>query len=113
MAELLVDDTHIHVLLSPLEKLGALRGDLSVPRSAVAAARSTDRPFAELRGLRAPGTGWPGVIALGTWRGRRGKDFVAIRRGDPEAVVLELEGADHARIIIGVADATPILAQLR
>ena len=57
MAQLIVDDTHVHVLLHPLEKLGALHRDFSVPRSAVTLARATDRPFAEIRGLRVPGTG--------------------------------------------------------
>ena len=113
VATLVVDDTHVHVMLSPIERLGALHGDFSVERSAVSCARSTDQPFAELRGIRAPGTGIPRVIALGTWRSRHGRDFVAIRRGDPEAVVLELDGAGNARVVIGVPDATPILAQLR
>jgi len=114
VAEITVDETHVHVLLAPLEKAGALHGDLSIPRRDVTLARSTDQPFAELRGIRAPGTGIPRVLALGTWRGRHGRDFIAIRRGDPEAVVLELEpGAGFSRVVVGVADAAPILEQLR
>lgn len=113
MANLVVDDTHVHVILSPAERVAAFHGDLSIERTAIVSVRSTDQPFAELRGIRAPGTGIPRVIAIGTWRSRHGKDFVAIRRGDPEAVVLELDGAGNARVVIGVPDATPILAQLR
>lgn len=113
MAQLVLDDTHVHVRLSALERAGALHGDLSIPRSAVSLARATDQPFAEVRGIRAPGTGVPRAIALGTWRRRHGKDFVAVRRGDPEAVVLELEGVDFARVVVGVPDAASVLAQLR
>ena len=39
---------------------------------------AVQQPFRELSGLRAPGTGLPGVIALGTWRGRGQKDFAAL-----------------------------------
>lgn len=114
VAEIIVDDTHVHVVLTPLERLGALHGDLSVRREVVRLVRSTDQPFAELRGIRAPGTGIPRVMALGTWRGRHGRDFVAIRRGDAEAVVLELEdGTGFSQVVVGVDDATPVLEQLR
>jgi hypothetical protein len=37
--------------------------------------------WSELRGIRLPGIGLPGVIALGTWRYPGGKDFVAVYRG--------------------------------
>ena len=61
----------------------------------------------ELRGLRAPGTGIPGVIALGTWRSKGAKDFAAVYRGGP-AVVVELARAGiavraHRRIAAGLA----------
>ena len=31
-----------------------------------------------MRGLRAPGIGLPGLVALGTWRVRRGKNFMVV-----------------------------------
>lgn len=40
-----------------------------------------------LRGIRAPGTGIPFVVALGTWRLRRGKNFVAVYRSKPAYVI--------------------------
>ena len=43
--------------------------------------------------MRAPGTGWPGVIAVGTRRGSFGKDFAAVHGKGP-AVVVELAGTD-------------------
>lgn len=92
------------VHLSPAEKLGAVHGDVRVPRKAVREVRVVQDPIAEVRGLRAPGTGWPGRIALGTWR-RRGhrKDFVAAYRNRP-GVVVELDGAraGYERLILSV-----------
>ena len=69
MATLTVDGNHLVVLLSALEKIGALRGNISVPLSSVRAVRVSDTPWSELRGIRAPGTGLPRVISLGTRRG--------------------------------------------
>ena len=61
--------------------------------------RSVDDPWSELRGIRAPGTGVPDVIAVGTRRGNFGKDFAAVHGKGP-AVVVELEGADYERLVV-------------
>ena len=99
------------VTLNDLEKAGALRGDVHVPASALRSVRVSARPFAELQGLRAPGTGIPGVIALGTWRSKGGKVFAAVYRGGP-AVVVELEGAEFRRLIVSAHDAETVAASL-
>ena len=79
MAELLIEDGALHVRLSALEKLGALRGDIMIPLRSVTAVRVSDNPWSEeLRGIRAPGTGLPGVISLGTRRGKGILDFAAV-----------------------------------
>ena len=51
--------------------------------SAVTAVRVVDDPWPELRGMRAPGTGLPNVIAVGTRRGGFGKDFAAVHGNGP------------------------------
>ena len=98
-------DAFVEVRLTPWEKVGALRGDFAVPRSAVRRVRVTDRPFSELRGFRAPGTGFPGLIALGTFRGRRRKpDFYAVYRGRPALVIdLDPETAAFERLVLSTA----------
>ena len=112
MAALVVEGTDIVVKLSSLEKLGALRGNFRVPRSALREARVSENPWSELRGIRAPGTGFPGVIALGTRRGGGGRDFTAVYRRRP-AVVLELEGAVFDRLVLSVDHPDEVVARLR
>jgi GTP-binding protein Era len=102
----------IVVTLNDLEKTGALRGDVHVPFSAVRSVRVSTSPFVDLQGMRAPGTGIPGVIALGTWRSKGAKDFVAVYRGGP-AVVVELEGAEFRRLVVSAHDAVAVAELLR
>ena len=111
MATLRREGDELVVRLNDLEKAGALRGDVRVPFTAVAGARVTSQPFRELHGIRAPGTGVPGVIALGTWRYRGGKDFAALYRGGP-AVVVELTGAEFARLLVSAHDAATVRDEL-
>lgn len=99
MAEVVVDDGDVVVRLSPLEKLGAFRGDVRVPVSSIEGIRVVDDPWGALRGIRAPGTGLPGVIALGTRRGRFGKDFAAVY-GKRPGVVIELRGGPFSRLVV-------------
>jgi hypothetical protein len=99
------------LLLNDLEKVGALRGNVRVPASAVRAVRVTEQPFRELRGIRAPGTGLPGVTALGTWRHRGGKDFAALYRGGP-AVIVELDGSGFNRLLVSAHDAARVRDEL-
>jgi hypothetical protein len=100
------------VRLNDLEKAGALRGDVRVPLSAVRAVTVSERPFRDLRGIRAPGAGLPGVIALGTWRYRGGKDFAALYRGGPALVVELDEGAPYRRLLVSAHDAVALREEL-
>ncbi|MFL5926654.1 MAG: hypothetical protein ACJ77E_06945 [Gaiellaceae bacterium] len=111
MATLRREGGELVVLLNDLEKIGGLRSGPRVPLSAVRDVRVTENPFRELRGLRAPGTGVPGVIALGTWRYRGGKDFAALYRGGP-AVVVELDGAKLSRLLVSAHDAAVLREDL-
>lgn len=104
MAKLVLEGDDLVVRLSPLEKLGALRGDVRVPLATVRTVRASDDPWSELRGIRAPGTGLPGVISLCTRRGPGIRDFAAVYQKGP-AVVVEMEGADFNRLVVSCADA--------
>jgi hypothetical protein len=98
---LAVDGDWVVVRLSLLERLGALvTNDPRGRVEAVRAVRFTDRPWRELRGLRAPGTGLPGAIMLGTLRYSGGRDFAAVYGKTGKAVVVDFEGDRYGRFIV-------------
>jgi hypothetical protein len=112
MASLGVESDELVLTLSRLEKLEAFHGDIRLPVSAVRHVRSVDDAWGELRGLRAPGTGLPGVIAVGTRRGKGVKDFAVVHGRGP-AVVVELEGADYGRLVVSDGAADQAASELR
>lgn len=113
MAELTVDGTDLVLHLHGVEKAEGVHGDIRVPLSAVTAVRVVDSAWhGELRGVRAPGTGVPSVIAVGTRRGGFGKDFAAVHGKGP-AIVIELEGAEYGRLVLTANDAEAMAAPVR
>lgn len=112
MARVRVAGDELLVDLTGLEKLEGFRGNISVPTSAVRDVRFTEDPWSELRGIRAPGTGVPGVIAVGTRRGQGFKDFAAVHGKGP-AVVVELDGAAFDRLVVTEDDAEGAVRELR
>jgi hypothetical protein len=114
MAELIVDGDALELRLSGWERAAAFHGDVSVPLSAVHEISVEPQPWAALRGIRAPGTGFPGVIAYGVRRmtGER-SDFAAILGRRP-AVRVELDPpAKFARLLVTVPDAQATVTGLR
>jgi len=98
--------------LSTIEKFEGFHGDIMVPLSAVSAVRVVPSAWPELRGVRAPGTGLPKVIAVGTRRGGFGKDFAAVH-GQGSAVVVELDGAPYGRLVATMDDADTVASTIR
>ena len=82
MAKVIDDGEFLTLKLSILEKVGAVHGDIRVLKSNLVAIKSAENPWRStvLRGIRAPGTGIPFVILLGTMRTKKSKDFTAIYR---------------------------------
>ena len=111
MAELRVDGDVLTLALSRVERLEGFSGDLRTPLASVAAVRATDNPWAELRGIRAPGTGIPGVIAVGTRRGSFGRDF-AVVHGKGPGVVVELADGSYGRWVLTVDDPDAVVASV-
>lgn len=112
MATLLVDGSDLLVKMAELEKFEAMHADLRIPLRAVRTVRVVDDAWPELRGIRAPGTGIPGVIAVGTRRGSFGKDF-AVVHGREQAIVVELDGAAYSRVVVTTPDADGVAAEIQ
>ena len=111
MAELQVDGDSVRLVLSRAEHWEGFRGDLDAPLASVTAVRRSDDLWSELRGIRAPGTGIPGVIAVGTRRGEFGKDFAAVHGKGP-GVVVEFGGQEFGRWVLSVDDPDPVVTRL-
>ena len=82
------------------EKMGALHGSPRIPADSVEKVEFFDELWGSdtLRGVRAPGTALPYVVLLGTLRGRKFRDFVAMK-GRGEGAVLSLKSGPFARWI--------------
>lgn len=87
--------SYVILALTPKEKLFALHASPQAKFSDVISVRKVKRIWSRkiMKGVRAPGTGFPRVVALGTWRYLRGKNFVAVYRKRPGYVVTFNSGA--------------------
>jgi hypothetical protein len=92
VAQLRPEGNELVLHLHALEKAEGFHSDIRVPLSAV--------------------TGVPDVIAVGTRRGSFGKDFAAVHGTGP-AVVVELGGADFARLVVTSDDAPATAEAIR
>ena len=96
--------------LSPWEKLGAFHGDLRMPISDIESFRLVSNPWTSeiMRGVRAPGTGFPYLIMLGTLRNFRGwRAFCAIYKKRP-AVIINFKSGKFNSWIVTTEDAESI-----
>jgi len=103
MASIEVTDRDVRIALSTAEKVFALRGDVSFPRDAIRSVERFDDGLDAVKGFRAPGLALPGVVKIGTWRRRSGKELVVVRRDEP-ALRIELDGQPFGAVVVGGAD---------
>ena len=101
MAKVIERDNQLILQLSLLEKIGGLHKDLVVSKDNLIKKTVHQNPWSKevLRGVRAPGTGIPYVILLGTMRFKSGKDFTAIYKRRP-VTVYEFKDSTFKRWII-------------
>ena len=105
MAHLVVDGERVRLHLSVLEILGAFHNSPEIDLSEVESIEIEETPWVRevLKGVRAPGTGIPFVIMLGTMRYRGGRDFVAIYRRKPAAII-NFRSGEFKRWIFEIKD---------
>ena len=112
MAELEITGDCLAVRLTGLEKLGGMHSDIAVPLRLIRDVEVVADPWTALRGIRAPGTGLPGVIAVGTRLGSGTTDFTAVYHHTP-AVVVHMTGGEFDRLVISSDHAEADAAMIR
>ncbi len=106
-----VTTTHLKVHLNLLDQLRSLRRSFSVPLSNIRGATEDLGVIPSELGIRAPGTGLPGVIAAGTFFKRFERQFVYWLRGQTP-VVVELKNHKFERLILGTTDARDLVDKI-
>ena len=104
MSVLRVDGDEVVLELSALEKVEGVHGDLRAPAQAVASVEVLDDVLVAVHGLRAPGTGIPGMTAVGTFRGGDGRTFAVVHHGEHRGVVVHLDGQSYDQWVVGCDD---------
>jgi hypothetical protein len=110
MAKLEVIDGNIFLKLSKLEVLGACHRSLRMPMSELLEMKMIDNPWTSetMRGMRAPGTGIPYIIMLGTLRNLKGwKAFCAIYKKKPVVVLSWKSGSFNQWIVTANQEELP------
>ena len=102
MAKLELKDEYVLLKLSKLEALGACHRSLQMPITDLLKVEFVENPWTSqtMRGMRAPGTGIPYIIMLGTLRNLKGwKAFCAIYKRKSVAVLTWKSGQFNQWII--------------
>jgi hypothetical protein len=115
MAEVSVSDGALRINLTVPERVFSLHGgSVVVPLDEIARVRVVRDVLGQVRGLRMPGAGLPGQVAIGVWRGhldgRPFHDFVLVRTPGP-GVIITTNG-DYDRILLGSEDPDQLVAEL-
>ena len=103
MAQVVEVNGELVLQLSLREKIFALHGNPTAKATELVSTTESANPWSKevLRGVRAPGTGIPYVVLLGTMRYRRGKDFTAIYNRGPVRIY-EFSAGEFKRWIVSI-----------
>lgn len=108
MAHIVIAGNRVRLELSLLEKLGAIRNSPEIDLGEIESVEVVDNPWTNqvLKGFRI-GTGFPYLILLGTMQYKKGRDFCAIYKRRPNAVVT-LKSGPFKRWIFEIKDMSEI-----
>ena len=93
MAHIVINAGRARLQLSILEALGAIRTSPEIDLSEIESVEIVSNPWTSqvLKGFRI-GTGFPYLVLLGTMKYVKGKDFCAIYKRRPNAVIIMKSG---------------------
>ncbi|MCM2389488.1 hypothetical protein [Streptomyces albipurpureus] len=103
MARVSIEADQLIVEIEGLGKLWALKSRLVIPLAHVRGATADPGIVKEPKGLRSPGTHFPGVITSGTYRTKEGQVFWDVRDA-AKVIVIELTDERYTRLVLQVAD---------
>ena len=112
MASIEIKNSNLRVLIGKFEAVQAIKSSFEIPLSCVKEAYE-DSDFVKARniGFRSPGTGFPGLVARGTFRKLGEKALVFWGKGQ-EVVVIQLVGCKWDKLVIGCADAKALAVEI-
>jgi hypothetical protein len=93
--------SYLILALSEKEKFFGLHSSPQAKIAEIISVRKVDKMWSWkiMKGIRAPGTGFPRVIALGTWRYPKGKNFLAVYGKRPGYVITFKSGEFNQWIV--------------
>lgn len=103
MATISIDGSTMTVAVQGLDRLWALKSQLTIPLAHVRGATMDPGIASDSKGWRGPGAHIPGVIVAGTFH-QDGKLIFWDVHDTSKAVVIELEDHTYQRSVIGVSD---------
>jgi hypothetical protein len=108
MAHIVIAGNRVRLELSLFEKLGAIRNSPEIDLGEIESVEVVDNPWTNqvLKGFRI-GTGFPYLVLLGTMQYKKGRDFCAIYKRRPNAVVT-LKSGPFKRWIFEIKDMSEI-----
>jgi hypothetical protein len=114
VASVEVQADELVIRLSGVEQAAAMRREVRVPLAAIESVCAEPDPWGALRGVRAPGTGIPGVVAYGVRRVTGGApDFAAVQGCGPAVRIDLAPGAPFGRLVVTVDDTERVVAAVR
>lgn len=104
MVGISISDGSVVFVVQGMDKLWALKSELSIPLAHIAGARlDTEAARGWWHGLRLPGTQIPGLITAGTFYSHGRRMFYDVH--DPDnTIVVELNHESYDSLIVEVAD---------
>lgn len=109
MAHLVVSENKVRLELSLLEVLGAFHSSPEINLDQIESVEVVENPWTSdlLKGVRAPGTGIPFIVLMGTMRYLNGKDFCLFYRRKPTAVIT-LKSGPFKRWIVRLSNMSEV-----
>ena len=97
--------------MSAAEKAEALHRNLTVPRTAITGVQVVSSGMDAVHGFKLVGSGIPGVLMVGSFKGGEGTTF-AVCHGNGPAIVIDLSGEHYDRLVLTLDNPEQVASEL-